>query len=62
MHTVEFISERYLSFLAWRPGSITLSRPVEIERRVITRRVNSQRREEDHIDDVERLLKAAFPL
>ena len=47
MHTVEFISERYLSFLAWRPGSITLSRPVEIKRRVITPRLNSQRRKEE---------------
>lgn len=38
MHTVEFVSERFLQHAAWTPGLIVLSRPIQVERRVNVRR------------------------
>jgi len=40
MHTVEFIPADWLERAAWWPGLMVYSRPVQIERRVRTRRVD----------------------
>jgi len=52
MHTVEFIPADWLERAAFWPGLMVYSRPVQIERRIQTRRAA----------DVELLPRSLFPL